>query len=80
MLMVLIGVLLVLAGTGGAMNACLTAGPEDSDLVLSVVSGLAFATGIVLIALGGARHGYHYRPLGAPPGDADPDKVDSPGT
>ncbi|MCC7123866.1 MAG: hypothetical protein IT178_03400 [Acidobacteria bacterium] len=77
MVMVLLGAVLTLLGIGGAMNAAM-AGPEDRDFVVSLMSGMAFAGGIILMALGAARHGYHRRPLGAPPGDADPDKVSDP--
>ncbi|MEZ5284592.1 MAG: hypothetical protein R2712_07255 [Vicinamibacterales bacterium] len=72
-----LGAVLVLAGLGGAISAC-TTDPEQINLVQAVVSGLAFGLGIVAIALGGARHGYHRRPLGAPPGDTDPAKTTDP--
>lgn len=77
MVMLIAGVVLVLAGLGGAVNACLAA-PDDPDFVVAAISGLLLAAGLVLLAVGAGKHGYHYRPLGAPPGDADPDKVSAP--
>jgi hypothetical protein len=46
--------------------------------MMALVAGLSFATGIVLLAVGAARRGYHYRPVGAPPGDMDPKKAELP--
>lgn len=77
MVMLILGAVLTLVGAGGAIRACV-APAEQSILPLAGFAGLAFAAGIVLMALGGAKHGYHYRPPGAPPGDADPDKVSDP--
>lgn len=71
------GFVLVLLGLGGVASACQT-GAEDSDLLMSVVSGLAVAMGLALIGIGGMRRGYHYRPHGSPPGDMDPDKAFAP--
>ena len=70
-----LGAALVLLGFAGSVNACVT---EDPDYVMSLFAGLAFAVGCVLLALGAARRGYHYRPLGAPPGDMDPEKAELP--
>ena len=70
-----LGAALVVLGIAGSINACST---EDGDAVLSVFAGLAFASGCVVLALGAARRGYHYRPIGAPPGDMDPEKAELP--
>ena len=67
------GVVLFVVGLAGAVNACL-AGPDDRETTQAAVSGLLFAIGLTLVAVGAARRGYHRRPLGAPPGDMDPDK------
>jgi hypothetical protein len=71
------GFVLFVVGLAGAVNACL-AGPEDNDTLSAAVSGLVFALGLCLLAVGVAKRGYHRRPLGAPPGDMDPDKAASP--
>jgi hypothetical protein len=70
-----LGAALVVLGIAGSVNACVT---EDADYVLSLFAGLAFAIGCVLLAVGAARRGYHYRPVGAPPGDMDPEKAELP--
>ena len=67
------GVVLFVVGLAGAVNSCL-AGPDDRETTQAAVSGLLFALGLTLIAVGAAKRGYHRRPLGAPPGDMDPDK------
>lgn len=77
MIIIAAGVVLVLLGLGGAISAC-TSSPSEINMVQTVVSGLGLSLGLVMIAVGAARHGYHRRPLGAPPGDADPDKVSDP--
>jgi hypothetical protein len=73
--MLVLGAVLLVIGIAGSVNACVT---EDPDYVLSLGAGLSFATGIVLLAIGAAKRGYHYRPVGAPPGDMDPEKADLP--
>jgi hypothetical protein len=70
------GFVLFVVGLGGAINACL-AGPNDRDTTMAAVSGLMFALGLTLLAVGAGKRGYHRRPVGAPPGDMDPDKVTS---
>jgi hypothetical protein len=72
--MMISGIVLFVVGLAGAANACL-AGPDDRDTTVAAVSGLLFAVGLCLIALGAAKRGYHSRPVGAPPGDMDPDKT-----
>jgi hypothetical protein len=42
------------------------------------LSGLSLAVGLVLLAVGAGRRGYHRRPPGAPPGDMDIDKATEP--
>jgi hypothetical protein len=75
--MMISGFVLFVAGLAGAMNACL-AGPDDRDITTAAVSGVLFALGLTLLAVGAAKRGYHRRPLGAPPGDMDPDKATLP--
>jgi hypothetical protein len=70
------GFILFVVGLAGAVNACL-AGPGDRDTATAAVSGLLFALGLSLLAIGAAKRGYHRRPIGAPPGDMDPDKATS---
>ena len=70
-----LGALLVLAGVAGSVNACVSA---DGDYVMSAFAGLSLAVGCVLLAVGAARRGYHYRPVGAPPGDMDREKAELP--
>jgi hypothetical protein len=57
------------------VGACVT---EPGDYTLSLLSGLSLAIGSLLILFGAARRGYHYRPVGAPPGDMDPEKAELP--
>jgi hypothetical protein len=45
---------------------------------MSLLSGLSLAIGSLLILFAAARRGYHYRPVGAPPGDMDPEKAELP--
>lgn len=71
------GVILTVLGLAGSVNACQT--DTDPDYIVAAISGLSFAAGLVCLAVGAARRGYHRRPLGAPPGDMDPDKVKAPG-
>jgi hypothetical protein len=71
------GFVLFVAGLAGAVNACL-AGPGDPETTQAAVSGLLFALGLTMLAVGAARRGYHRRPVGAPPGDMDPDKSSLP--
>lgn len=73
----IIGAALVVVGLAGTVSAC-SARAEDRDLVVAVLSGLAFAIGICLVAVGAASHGYHRRGLGEPPKDMDPNPQDSP--
>ena len=68
------GFVLFVAGLAGAVNACL-AGPDDRETTQAAISGLLFALGLTLLAVGAAKGGYHRRPLGAPPGDMDPEKA-----
>jgi hypothetical protein len=73
--LLLLGALLLVAGIAGSVNACVG---EDPDYLVSVFAGLSLAIGSVLLILGAARRGYHYRPVGAPPGDMDPEKAELP--
>ena len=73
--MLVLGAVLVILGLAGSVNACAS---ESSSLAMSLLAGLSLAAGVVLLVVGGARRGYHYRPEGAPPGDADPDKAELP--
>jgi hypothetical protein len=71
------GFVLVVLGLGGAVSAC-QAGPDDRDLWMAAVSGLAVAAGLAAIGLGAVRRGYHYKPPGEPPADMDADKASEP--
>jgi hypothetical protein len=73
--MLVLGAVLVVLGIAGSVSACVT---EDRDLTMALVAGLSLATGAVLLVVGGARRGYHYRPEGVPPGDMDPEKAELP--
>jgi hypothetical protein len=73
--MLILGAALVVLGIAGSVNACMS---EDRDLTVALIAGLSLASGCVLLAIGGARRGYHYRPQGAPPGDMDPQKANLP--
>jgi hypothetical protein len=75
--MVIAGVILVVLGLAGAINACVT-GLADRGLVVAGVAGLVFAAGCALIVIGAGRLGYHYRPKGAPPGDMSLDEPQDP--
>jgi hypothetical protein len=72
--MMIVGFVLFAIGLGGAFNAC-QADANDRDVVTAAMSGLAFALGLGLLAIGAGKRGYHRRPVGAPPGDMDPDKA-----
>jgi hypothetical protein len=72
--MMIAGFVLFVIGLAGAFNAC-QADADNRDIVTAGISGLMFALGLGLLAMGAAKRGYHRRPLGAPPGDMDPDKV-----
>ena len=74
-ILLVLGAVLVVAGLAGSVNACAT---DDGDNLMALFAGLSFAVGCVLLALGAARRGYHYRPIGAPPGDTDPEKAELP--
>jgi uncharacterized membrane protein HdeD (DUF308 family) len=71
------GLLLVMLGLFGAANACVVH-RDDPNLLVATVSGLAVGIGFVWMGIVAARHGYHRRPPGAPPGDMDPHKVTDP--
>jgi ribose/xylose/arabinose/galactoside ABC-type transport system permease subunit len=71
------GVLLVMLGLAGAADACVVHRGEPS-LLVATLSGLSVAVGLVWMGIMGARHGYHRRPPGAPPGDTDPGKATDP--
>ena len=71
----ILGAALVALGIAGSVNACMS---EDQDLTVALIAGLSLAAGCILLAVGGARRGYHYRPEGAPPGDMDPHKAELP--
>ena len=71
------GFVLFVAGLAGAVNACL-AGANDRNTNTAALSGLLFALGLTMLAVGAAKRGYHRRPLGAPPGDMDPEKATLP--
>jgi hypothetical protein len=73
--MLVLGAVLVVLGIAGTVSACVS---EDGNLNMALVAGLSFAVGCVLLAIGGVRHGYHYRPEGAPPGDMDAEKAELP--
>ena len=73
--MLILGAVLVVLGIAGSVNACMS---EDRNLTVALIAGLSLAVGMLLLAIGGARRGYHYRPEGAPPGDMDPQKAELP--
>ena len=73
--LLVLGAVFVVAGIAGSVNACAA---EDGDLVMSLLAGLSLAVGCLLLAVGAARRGYHYRPVGAPPGDMDAEKAELP--
>ena len=73
--MLVLGAVLVVLGIAGSVNACVS---EDRDVTMALIAGLSLAIGCVLLAVGAARRGYHYRPEGAPPGDMDPAKAELP--
>ena len=73
--MLILGIVLVIAGLAGWVSGCTSDGQSP---VTSMFAGLSLAAGCVLLAVGAARRGYHHRPVGAPPGDMDPEKADLP--
>lgn len=70
-------VLLVLVGLAGAASVGVVH-REDPNLLVAWLSGLAVGIGFVWMGIVAARHGYHPRPPGAPPGDMDPQKATDP--
>jgi hypothetical protein len=77
MTVLIVGALLVLAGLAGSVSAC-QASADETHVVMAGLSGLSLAVGLVLLAVGAGRRGYHRRPPGAPPGDMDIDKATEP--
>jgi hypothetical protein len=71
------GFLLVLLGLAGVANAC-GLHRDEPNLLVALLSGLAVGIGLVWMGVSAARHGYHRRPPGAPPGDMDPAKATDP--
>ena len=76
LILLVLGAVFVVAGIAGSVNAC--GATEDGDFMMSLFAGFSLAVGCVLLAVGAAKRGYHYRPVGAPPGDMDPEKADLP--
>ncbi len=71
------GFVLVVLGLIGAADACVVH-TETPNLTVAWLSGLSLAVGFVWMGVVAARHGYHRRPPGAPPGDMDPAKATDP--
>jgi hypothetical protein len=71
------GLVLVMLGLLGAADACVVH-RDDPNLVTALLSGLSVGVGFVWMGVVAARHGYHRRPPGAPPGDMDPAKATDP--
>ena len=71
------GLVLVMLGLLGAADACVVH-RDDPNLTTAWLSGLAVAVGFVWMGVVAARHGYHRRPPGTPPGDMDPAKATDP--
>ena len=71
------GFVLVLLGLLGAADACVVH-RDDPNMATALLSGLAVGVGFVWMGVVAARHGYHRRPPGAPPGDMDPAKATDP--
>jgi hypothetical protein len=71
------GLLLVMLGLAGAADACVIH-RDDPNLLVATLSGLSVGIGLVWMGIMAARHGYHRRPPGAPPGDMDPEKATDP--
>jgi hypothetical protein len=71
------GLLLVMLGLIGAADACVVH-RDEPNLLVALLSGLAVAVGFVWMGIMAARHGYHRRRPGAPPGDMDPAKATDP--
>jgi hypothetical protein len=75
LVMLILGAVLMILGIAGSVSACAS---EGGNPTMALLAGLSLAAGVVLLVVGGARRGYHYRPEGAPPGDLDPDKAELP--
>lgn len=71
------GVALIVVGLAGTAVAW-RGGPTISTSFFLIEAGVILAIGLALLAAGGLRHGYHFRPVGAPPGDMDPSKATDP--
>jgi hypothetical protein len=65
-----LGLVLIAVGVAGLAVAVI-AGVDGAPLFFRIESGIAVVAGMTSLAIGGLRHGYHSRPLGAPPGDMD---------
>lgn len=71
------GATLSLVGIAGFIIAFAT-GPHDTPMFFAVESTVALVTGMTLLGIGAFRHGYHWVPVGAPPGDMDMSKAIDP--
>jgi hypothetical protein len=71
------GLALVLLGLMGAADACVVR-REGPNLLVALLSGLSVGIGFVWMGIMAARHGYHRRAPGSPPGDMDPAKATDP--
>ena len=71
------GLMLVMLGLAGAADACVVH-RHDPNLLVAALSGLSVGVGLVWMGIMAARHGYHQRRPGAPPGDMDPEKATDP--
>lgn len=65
-----LGLVLIVVGVAGLGTAAV-AGVDGAPLFFTIESSIALIAGMTCLAIGGLRHGYHSRPLGAPPGDMD---------
>jgi len=65
-----LGLVLTVVGVAGLAVAML-AGQGSGSLFFIVESGMTLVAGLTCLGIGGLRHGYHVRPLGAPAGDMD---------
>jgi len=65
-----LGLVLTVVGVVGSVVAVM-ASPDSAPLFFTIEAGVAVAAGLICLGVGGLRHGYHRRPLGAPPGDMD---------
>ena len=70
------GLVLVVLGLLGAADSVVNR--EEPNLTMALISGLSVAVGFVWMGVVAARHGYHRRPPGTPPGDMDPAKATDP--